>query len=30
VPVDTATREYIRKTVVDAFKLWTPHEPGKE
>jgi hypothetical protein len=30
VPVDAVTREYIRKTVVDAFKLWTPHEPGKE
>jgi stage V sporulation protein G len=30
VPLDAATREYIRTTVIDAFKRWTPDEPTRE
>ena len=30
VPVDAATREYIRMTVIDAFKQWTPNDPNTE
>ena len=30
VPLDAATREYIRSTVIDAFKQWTPTEPTGE
>jgi stage V sporulation protein G len=26
VPLDAATREYIRTTVIDAFKRWTPDD----
>jgi stage V sporulation protein G len=30
VPLDAATREYIRTAVIDAFKQWTPNEPAGE
>jgi stage V sporulation protein G len=30
VPIDAATREYIRTTVIDAFKQWTPNDLGPE
>jgi stage V sporulation protein G len=30
VPLDAATREYIRATVIDAFKQWMPAEPIRE
>jgi stage V sporulation protein G len=30
VPLDAATREYIRTTVIDAFKQWTPTNPIRE
>lgn len=30
VPVDAATREYIRTTVIDAFKQWTPNDLDPE
>jgi stage V sporulation protein G len=28
VPVDAATREYIRSTVIEAYRQWTPDAPG--
>jgi stage V sporulation protein G len=27
VPLDAETREYIRTTVIEAFKQWTPADP---
>jgi stage V sporulation protein G len=30
VPLDAATREYIRTAVIDAFKQWTPNDPPRE
>ena len=30
VPLDAATREYIRTTVIEAFKQWTPAESTRE
>jgi stage V sporulation protein G len=30
VPLDAATREYIRTTVIDAFKQATPTDPSGE
>ena len=30
VPLDAATREYIRSTVIEAFQQWTPHQPAVE
>jgi stage V sporulation protein G len=30
VPLDAATREYIRTTVIAAFKQWTPSDPPLE
>ena len=30
VPLDAATREYIRTSVIDAYKQWTPAEPTRE
>jgi stage V sporulation protein G len=30
VPLDAAAREYIRTTVIEAFKQWTPAEPTRE
>ena len=30
VPLDAATREYIRTTIIDAFKHWTPANPTPE
>jgi stage V sporulation protein G len=30
VPLDAATREYIRTAVIDAFKRWSPDDPATE
>jgi stage V sporulation protein G len=30
VPLDAATREYIRSAVIDAFKRWSPDNPTGE
>jgi stage V sporulation protein G len=30
VPLDAETREYIRTTVLDAFKRWTPSHTPRE
>jgi stage V sporulation protein G len=30
VPLDAATREYIRTTVIEAFKHWIPNDPAME
>ncbi|HSF30737.1 MAG TPA: SpoVG family protein [Candidatus Tectomicrobia bacterium] len=30
VPLDAATRESIRTAVIDAFKRWSPGDPGGE
>jgi stage V sporulation protein G len=30
VPLDAATREYIRTTIIDAFKQWTPNDSSRE
>jgi stage V sporulation protein G len=30
VPLDAATREYVRTAVIDAFKQWTPNDLPRE
>jgi stage V sporulation protein G len=30
VPLDAETREYIRTTVIEAFRQWTPNQPSVE
>jgi stage V sporulation protein G len=30
IPLDAETREYIRRTVIDAFQQWTPSQPSME
>ena len=30
VPLDAETREYMRRTVIEAFQRWTPSQPSVE